>query len=184
MAKADPEQPPLAHTFTYTTLTPAHAEAWRALRLEGARDFPLGFLVSAREAEALTVERCAEILKFGALRGVLDAGRLIGFCGYRPQRFERTRHRAEIGPFFVTAAAHGTGAAQVLMDGILAEARADDVARMELTVDAENARAIAFYTRNGFQRIATLEDNVRLDGVSRTDLWMVLRLDAPNVSRK
>ena len=103
----------MAHTFTYTTLTPAHAEAWRALRLEGARDFPLGFLVSAREAEALTGERCAEILKFGALRGVLDAGRL-----------------------------------------------------------------------NGFQHIATLEDNVRLDGASRTDLWMVLRLDAPNVSRK
>ncbi|MEL6889628.1 MAG: GNAT family N-acetyltransferase, partial [Pseudomonadota bacterium] len=160
--------------FGYKTLTQDDAEAWRTLRIEGARDFPLGFLVTFEEAQAATVERCADILGFGALRGVFADDTLVGFCGYRPQQPMRTRHRAEIGPFFVTRAFQGTGAAQALMDGVVAEARASGLERLELYVDGENVRAEAFYARQGFERMATLYDTVRIDGVPRHDHFMTL----------
>ncbi|MCV3273017.1 GNAT family N-acetyltransferase [Roseobacter sinensis] len=162
-------------SFTYRTLTPDDAAAWQALRLEGVRDFPLGFLTTVEEAVA-SPERCREILRHGGLRGVLADETLVGFCGYRPQQLERTRHRCEIGPFFVTRRYQGAGAATALMRGVIDEAEGRGIAQIELFVDTENLRAIAFYERQGFQRIATFRDSVRIDGKARQDHFMTLRL--------
>ncbi len=163
--------------FTVEILAADHGRDWKALRLEGARDFPLGFLISADEAANMTDERARNILDFGTMRGVFDRERLVGFCGYRRENFERTRHRAEIGPFFVTAEYHGTGAARHLMSAIVQEAQGDGVEQLELFVDVENHRAIRFYEKFGFQRIATHYDGVRIDGVSRDDYFYCLRLE-------
>jgi len=86
-------------TFTYRALVRDDADPWQALRLEGARDFPMGFLVTVAETAAATPERCRAILDAGTMRGVFDDDLLVGFCGYRPNSLERIRHRAEIGPF-------------------------------------------------------------------------------------
>ena len=48
--------------------------------------------------------------------------------------------------------------------------------QLELFVDTENLRAIAFYERFGFERIATHKDSVRINGVSRDDYFYTLRL--------
>ncbi len=162
--------------FMYRTLTPEDASQWQALRLEGARDFPMGFLVTVAETAAASAARCQTILAAGNTRGVFDGDALIGFCGYRPQQLERIRHRAEIGPFFVSAPYQGSGAATVLMRGIIDEAKDAGLAQLELFVDTENHRAISFYERRGFTRIATHYDGVRIDGQSRDDHFYTLRL--------
>lgn len=162
--------------FNYRTLASEHAQQWQTLRLEGARDFPLGFLITVEEAAATPIERCREILDSGTSRGVFEAGKLVGFCGYRSQRLERTRHRAEIGPFFVASDYQGSGAAQVLMQGVINEARESGIEQLELFVDSENDRAIAFYERQGFERIAIHPDGVRIDGISRDAHFYRLRL--------
>ena len=51
--------------FTYKSVTPDHAAAWRDLRIAGARDFPLGFLITPDEAEQASLSRCRDILKNG-----------------------------------------------------------------------------------------------------------------------
>jgi len=163
-------------TFTYGTVTPDHASDWRGLRLEGARDFPLGFLVTLEEMVEADINRCADILKRGSVRGVFSLGKLIGFCGFRPQLLNQTKHRGEIGPFFVSRNYHGSGAAQLMMSGVIDEARALKLEQLELFVDTENLRAIAFYERFGFERVATLKDGVRIDGISRDDYFYTLRL--------
>lgn len=155
--------------LTYQPLSPEDAAAWRMLRIEGTRDFPLGFLISEEDAKAASVAHCRDIIARGALRGVYDGGTLVGFCGYRPQTLARTRHRAEIGPFYVTQPYHGSGAASVMMQGVIAEAAANGVSRLELYVDTANPRAIAFYEGLGFVRVATIADGVRIDGQSRDD---------------
>lgn len=162
--------------FNYKTLASEHAEEWHALRLDGTRDFPLGFLLTVEETAATPIERCREILDTGTLRGVFEAGKLVGFCGYRSQRLERTRHRAEIGPFFVASDYQGSGAAQVLIQGVVNEARESGIAQLELFVDTENDRAIAFYERQGFERIAIHPDGVRIDGVPRDGYFYRLSL--------
>jgi len=168
-------QSPLA--FSYTKLTSEHADTWQMLRLEEARDFPMGFLVTEAETIATSVESCREILDFGTLRGVFDDAKLVGFCGFRRERHERTLYSAEIGPFFVTKDYQGAGAAQVLMQGIVKEARDSGIEQLELFVDTENDRAIAFYERQGFEWVATHPDGVLIEGEPRDDHFYRLRLN-------
>ncbi|MEP5761333.1 MAG: GNAT family N-acetyltransferase [Litoreibacter sp.] len=162
--------------FTYKTVTPDHAAAWRDLRIVGVRDFPLGFLITPDEAEQTSLSHCRDILKGGTIRGVYVEEQLVGFCGYRPQKLSRIRHRGEVGPFFVSQRFQGTGAAKVLMQSVMNEARNDGLAQLELFVDTENYRAIAFYERFGFAQIATYKDSLRLMGQSRDDHFYILRL--------
>ncbi len=162
--------------FIYGTVTPDHSSDWRDLRLEGARDFPLGFLLTLEEMAEADMDRCSEILMSGNVRGVFCYGKLIGFCGFRPQQLKQIKHRGEIGPFFVSRKYHGSGAAKRMMSGVIDEARASKLEQLELFVDTENLRAIAFYERFGFERIATHKDNVRINGVSRDDYFYTLRL--------
>ncbi len=162
--------------FSYRKLTSEHAAPWHELRLEGARGFPLGFLVTAGEIMATSPERCRQILDFGTTRGVFDGTKLVGFCGFRPATLERTRHRAEIGPFFVAKDYQGSGAAQILIQGIINEARGCCIEQLELFVDTENDRAIAFYERQGFERVAMHPDGVRIEGKPRDDYFYRLRL--------
>ncbi|MEP6269214.1 MAG: GNAT family N-acetyltransferase [Paracoccaceae bacterium] len=162
--------------FTYKTITPDYASEWRDLRLEGVRDFPLGFLVSLEEMAAVGIDRCRDHLSHGNIRGVYDVEKLIGFCGYHPQQLKQTRHRGEIGPFFVTPKYHGSGAARALMTGVIEEARANRLEQLELFVDTENPRAITFYERFGFERIAIHKDSVRIQGSSGDDYFYTLRL--------
>ncbi|WP_227267902.1 GNAT family N-acetyltransferase [Roseobacter weihaiensis] len=163
--------------FIYRTLTSDHAQAWQQLRIEGARDYPMGFLVTLEETTAISVDRCRAILDGDSFRGVFAGEKLVGFCGYRPERLTRIRHRGEIGPFFVTRDYQGTGAAKTLMRGVIEEARGNGLAQLELFVDTENLRAIAFYEGRGFERVATHRDSVRIDGRSRDDHLYILRLE-------
>lgn len=165
-----------SYPFHYRTLSSDDAVSWRALRIEGARDFPLGFLVTVTETEAQGLKACRQILRYGNTRGVFAGDELVGFCGYRRETLERTRHRAEVGPFFVTKTFQGTGAAKALMDGVIAEATAAGVGQLELYVDTENNRAIAFYEKAGFERVGFHPDGVRIDGVARDDFFYVLKL--------
>lgn len=162
--------------FTYGKLTQAHAQAWQDMRIEGAREFPTGFLATLEEIAETSIERCCDILRQGEMRGAFFNKKLRGFCGYRPHQLMRTQHRAEIGPFFVTRHCHGTGVAQALMAGVIDEARSAGIARLELFVDTENSRALSFFEAQGFERVATHYDTTRIDGQSRDDVFMTLHL--------
>jgi GNAT superfamily N-acetyltransferase len=68
-------------------------------------------------------------------------------CGLRREILRRIRHRAEVGPFFVTKVHQAKGAAQALMQGVIDEARACGIEQLELYVDAQNVRAWTFYEK-------------------------------------
>lgn len=163
-------------TFVCRSLTEDDADAWLALLREGTRAFPLGFLMSATEAAGMTDETVRERMRSGTFQGVFDGDRLVGFCAYRRHALSRLAHRAAIGPFFVTGALQGSGAASALMRAVVSEARAAGVTQLELSVDAENARAVAFYESEGFTLFGRLPDAVRIDGRSREDLLYRLPL--------
>lgn len=165
----------IVRPYTYRPLTAEDGTAWATLRMEGARDFPLGFLITADEAESMTSEKARSVLSNGTTRGVFDGPHLVGYCGLRRETLERTRHRAEIGPFYVTLAHQGCGAAQVLMDGVVSEARSQGIEQLELFVDVGNARALAFYKRQGFEPISIHPDGVRICGEPRDAHFCILR---------
>jgi len=149
--------------FTYRSLIPVDAQKWREIFAIGVRKFPLGFLMTPTEVDDLTMEKCQTILDAGGMRGVFEGDVLVGFCGYRHFKPIRIRHRGDIGPFFVMENFHGSGAAQVLMAGVLKEAKEAGVEQLELSVAQSNFRAIAFYERQGFVCYGVHPDAVRDD---------------------
>ena len=83
----------IVRPYTYRPLTAEDGTAWATLRMEGARDFPLGFLITADEAESMTSEKARSVLSNGTTRGVFDGPHLVGYCGLRRETLERTRQR-------------------------------------------------------------------------------------------
>ena len=58
----------------------------------------------------------------------------------------------------------GKGHGAALIGATLTEAYRQGLVRIELTVHADNARAIRLYERIGFEKEGVLKDAVRLDG--------------------
>lgn len=78
----------------------------------------------------------------------IDA-KVMGF--YKAQRHVgRAAHVAYLGTFAVAPEAHGQGIAVAMMQDAIARLRNAGITRVELTVEADNPRAIAFYERLGF----------------------------------
>jgi len=76
-------------------------------------------------------------------------GRVQGF--YKAIRQEgRASHVAYLGTFAVAPEAHGTGLAKAILEEAMARLQAEGVTRVELTLEADNPRALQFYRKLGF----------------------------------
>ncbi len=76
-------------------------------------------------------------------------GEVMGF--YKAQRhLGRAAHVAYLGTLAVAPEAQGCGIAGSMLKDALTRLRSAGVTRVELTVEADNPRAIAFYERLGF----------------------------------
>jgi putative acetyltransferase len=82
----------------------------------------------------------------GAVRGFYRASRHQG----------RARHAAYLGTFAVAPEARGTGLAKSIIETALSRLNAEGVTRVELTLEADNKRALGFYTKLGFELEGTM----------------------------
>jgi diamine N-acetyltransferase len=78
----------------------------------------------------------------------------------------------EISRFYVDRPWHGRGIARVLMSACIAEARSRGADALWLLVYQHNARAIAFYEKNGFRRSGTAQFRL---GSRVDDDWVMVR---------
>jgi putative acetyltransferase len=81
-------------------------------------------------------------------------GQVQGF--YKAQRhIGRAAHVAYLGTLAVAPEVKGRGVAGAMLEDAIARLRRAGVRRVELTVEADNPRAIAFYQRLGFMQEGT-----------------------------
>jgi len=81
---------------------------------------------------------------------VEHSGRVQGF--YRTSRYEgRERHVAYLGTFAVAPEARGTGLARSIIETAISRLHSEGVTRIELTLEADNPRALSFYRKVGFE---------------------------------
>lgn len=161
-------------------LEPRDLAALKALRLEGIRLFPDAFLLTEAEALAASDDAMMAGITAGNAHGVFDSDTLIGLAGLNVQWSAQTRHRAQMGPFYVTPAHQGTGAADVLIEHIFTNARARNATQVELQVAAANPRARVFYARHGFAVTGHLPAAVVQNGSPLDDLFMVCDVTQPH----
>lgn len=82
-------------------------------------------------------------------------GRVQGF--YRAFRYEgRSHHVAYIGTLAVAPEARGSGLAQSMLETAIARLHSEGVVRVELTLEADNPRALRFYSKLGFEFEGTM----------------------------
>jgi putative acetyltransferase len=82
-------------------------------------------------------------------------GRIAGF--YRASRYPgRVRHVASLGTLAVDPTLHGQGIALAMVTDAIERLKADGVKRIELIVESDNAPALRFYEKLGFEREGTL----------------------------
>jgi len=78
------------------------------------------------------------------------AGQVQGFYQLR-RHVGRAAHVAYLGTLAVAPAMHGRGVAGAMLRDAIERLRRASIRRVELTVEADNPRAIAFYQRLGFE---------------------------------
>jgi ribosomal protein S18 acetylase RimI-like enzyme len=101
----------------------------------------------------------------GALFLVAEAGsRPVGYLVVKPRLQARLRHTADL-QIGVHSARRGQGIGRRLLDEALRRVEREDVLEIVyLMVRADNRSALALYAASGFERLATLQRDIRIDG--------------------
>ncbi|MGI3170322.1 N-acetyltransferase family protein [Pseudooceanicola sp. C21-150M6] len=168
--------------LTTRLLTSRDAAEWRKLRAEAVRLYPDAFLTTESEVMAESDTAVATRLDGGGSYGLFHGEKLVGFARMGQSRLARTRHRGYIGGFYVRPDFQGTGAAQALMQGLIAACPDRGIWQLELFVNAVNHRAIRFYQALGFQKEGHLPNAVTGPEGPVDDWFMVM--DLRRIDRK
>ena len=134
-------------------LAASDAAAYRELRLRGLREHPEAFTSSYEEDVQKPVEvteaRLASARQsfWGAFRGK----ELCGAVGMEREGRAKVRHRAKVVGMYVAPEATGQGVGAQLLQALLAQARAEGLQSLVLTVTDSNDGARRLYERCGFR---------------------------------
>ena len=172
-------------------LEPADAEVFRDLRLRALREAPGSFTTSYEEGARDDVARTAALFlrnehgspddfALGAFEGGSAGtaeGVIVGTARLVREERRKVAHRASLRGMFVAPEAQGRGVGRALVDALVARARTlPGLERINLTVMADNDRAIRLYTRCGFTIWGREPLAMKRDGKYSDELWMGLAL--------
>ncbi|TBY61833.1 GNAT family N-acetyltransferase [Rhizobium leguminosarum bv. viciae] len=102
--------------------------------------------------------------------------RVVGWCDITRHFFPSHSHRGSLAMGIVPDY-RGRGLGRRLIDAALDEARQESFIRVELSVHADNARAIALYEKVGFLPEGVLRRSVLIDGRFIDTVTMAIMLD-------
>lgn len=160
-------------------LHPSDAAAYRELRLRALREHAEAFTSSFEEESEKSVEtskrRLAESTGNKFWGAFLD-GVLVGMVGLDREQRIKNHHKATLVGMYVAPEAGRRGIGQGLVDVLLAQARADGIELLLLTVTHGNATARELYARCGFATFGVEPDAIRVAGESFAKEHMYLKL--------
>jgi RimJ/RimL family protein N-acetyltransferase len=149
--------------------------AFHALRLEGFTRHPLQFRYSPDDERGMSLDIVAERLASAYVVGAFADGALAGIGGFSRLTGEKLRHKGLLWGMYVRSEARGHGFADGIVRAIVEHA-AGRVELLQLTVMADNARAIRLYERWGFTAYGTEPAAVKVGERYLDELLMAKRL--------
>jgi RimJ/RimL family protein N-acetyltransferase len=148
------------------------AENLRAVRLEGLKLHPEAFSRDYEQDEKRGLDEWRARLASGVWFGGFVDEVLSGVVAFAPGDSSKTAHTGKLGGMYVRETARGTGLASAIIDAAIDHAT-PLVEQLELTVNADNARAIKFYERHGFRTVGRMPHALLVDGRYYDELSMV-----------
>jgi ribosomal protein S18 acetylase RimI-like enzyme len=149
--------------------------AFHALRVEGFARHPLLFRYSPGEEAVYSPAAVQARLAGEFVVGAEVDGVLSGIGGFSRLTGEKLRHKGLLWGMYVRDEARGLGLGDRIVDAIVRHA-SEHVELLQLTVMADNPRAIRLYERWGFEAYGTEPGAVKVGGRLLDELLMVKRL--------
>ena len=140
-------------------LGPEEVEGFLAYRSAALTADPDSFRFAVGDDEALGLEAWKARLATDYVVMVRKDGRWIGVGGLTRLAGAKLAHKGLIWGMHVAPEERGSGAARLIMIALIEHARGR-IRQLQLTVMADNARAIALYSRFGFKRYAVEPESV------------------------
>lgn len=103
----------------------------------------------------------------------IAGGDVVGWCDVLPRERPIYAHAGVLG-IGLLPAFRGFGHGAMLMATTMSEAYRRGLSRIELTVHADNTRAIALYERIGFKREGIMRDAALIDGHYKDVILMAI----------
>ena len=167
-------------TVRLRLLGPADASAFQALRLQALSEDPVAFASSYEDERDTPLATVAErLVPTGdrAIVGGFDGERLVGLAAWHREEMRKLQHKGFVWGVFVAATHRGRGLGRLLMQDVIAHARAaGGIRQLNLTVHATNKAAIALYESLGFLVYGREPAAICVDGMLHDDVHMSLRL--------
>ncbi|MGV8833832.1 MAG: GNAT family N-acetyltransferase [Devosia sp.] len=163
-------------SWTIRRLSSADVEAYRAIRLEALTNHPEAFTRTAEDfALQAVVDLGAVLDKLTFFGAETPEGDLVGIMAF-DQGQKRESHRGWLIQVYVQPAVRGTGCALALLEAVLDHARGK-VLQVHLGVGANNAPALGFYQKAGFEIYGTDPRFMAVNGRYIDEHMMVRFLD-------
>ena len=152
-------------------------DCFREIRLTALRDSPENYASTYDDWDRRTDADYRAILRTERVFAVFDGPVAVALAGLVNEEKSKMAHRTTLAMVFVDPERRGSTAADVLMKGVIDQARADGRKQIEAAVNAENARAIRYYKRYGFEKIGKTPRGFVHKGRYIDEVLMVLMLD-------
>ncbi len=161
---------------TIRLLGPEDVEIFRRIRLEALRAEPDSFASSAVDWEKLSDDEWRQRITAGAVFVAFRDGDPVGIMGLLRERASKMAHRATVVMVYMRESLRGSGLAKMLLERLIEHARSQGIRQLELSVSAENAKAIGFYSRQDFVKVGRIPGGCIRNGREVDDLIMVRRI--------
>ena len=166
-------------------LTPADAEAFRALRLEALTTAPEAFGSSPEEEAARPMDLVRSRLDAlpDAIFGAFAQDDLVGMAGFALSQGIKKRHKALLWGVFVRAPWRDRGTGEQLVSAVIDHAR-NHVLLLQASVVTTNAAARRVYDRLGFVPYGLEHQALRVDDSFHDEELLVLDLAGASHDRR
>jgi ribosomal protein S18 acetylase RimI-like enzyme len=156
-------------------LTPADAESFRELRLEGLRLNPEAFGSTYETEKDQPLTKYSGWLTNSNVFGAFQNSELIGTASFTQLSGLKDSHKGLLRAMYVRPTARRSGAGRQLVQAVIAIAR-QKVEQIQLSVVSDNQPALRLYLSLGFRQYGLEKNALKHNGTYSDEILMFLDL--------
>ena len=160
------------HQPSIRLLTTAEAAAYRDIRLEGLRLYPVAFSSTFERESEKPLPWFEDRIAQGNIFGAFVGSELAGVAGWRPQDGTKVNHKATLWGMYVRPAGQNRGLGRCLVEAVVNHA-STRVEQLQLTVVSGNEAACRLYRKLGFSEYGREMKALKQRGQYHDEILMV-----------